>query len=162
MTRHSRPEKGRPSGEGSHRQSTSSSTSPDVVRLAAGVLPDLEHLAGVAVDRLAAQCPLLRCHHVTEGRSAVACIAHPSAGLICVACAERHTDRHAHQLEHRCDRCARQVPALHSVLATRNLVAITSTTAGQKSLYGGPVLLVGRGVCPSCSAELDLPTEVAS
>ena len=136
---------------------------PDVVRLAAGTLPDLERLAQKAIRRLVAQSPeLLRCRHVAAPRAAGACCEHPAAGLMCRACCESHIDRHSHQVEHRCDRCGHQGDAMRSISGVQDLVVVTINTAGQKSLYIGPVTLGCLGLCGPCADDAGLPAEVAS
>ncbi len=162
MTRSSRPE-GRPGGVGTHRNRTAGPAGIDVVRLEPGRLPDLERLADASIARLVAQSPkLLRCHHVKAIGGAVACASHPVAGLLCIACAEQHARRHAHELEHECDRCGQQAPTMHSVMARNDVVVSTITTARKPAIYAGPVVLVCLGVCEACAVELDLPVVVAS
>ncbi len=135
----------------------------DVVRLEPGLLPDIERLADASIDRLVAQSPrLLRCHHVKAIGGAVACASHPVAGLLCPPCAEQHARRHAHELEHECDRCGQQAPTMHSVMASNVVVVSTITTTGRPAIFAGPVVLVCLGVCTSCAVELGLPTVVAS
>ncbi|HEX2574714.1 MAG TPA: hypothetical protein VHK88_00100 [Aquihabitans sp.] len=164
MTRHDRPQKGRPAGVGTHRQDTSEA--PDetpIIRLDKGILPDIERIARSVERRLTAQSPaLLRCRHVFGGSAALACAAHPVAGLMCPACAERHSLRHAHKLEHTCDRCHQQGTLMFQLMADAVIGATTITTAGKPARYVGAVVVVCLGVCEACAAEVGLPEEAAS
>jgi len=162
VTANDRPQGPADQGVGTHRDRTAGPVQGDVVRLDPGHLPDLERMANASIERLVAQSPVVRCHHVEGINGAIVCAPHPAAGMMCPDCAEQHAQRHAHTLEHECDRCGQQGPTMHPILASNVVVVSTITTTGKPAIYAGPVVLVCLGVCTSCAAEVDLPTVVAS
>jgi hypothetical protein len=141
-------------------------TDPDLRHVSASALPAIDQLCDTAAGRLAATGPAIVCAHIAEraatGEAAVVCAQHPGAGLLCPACAEAHTGRHADEDEHRCDACGTVVAVLWPLIGQRTIAVPTLTTASAPGLYLGPVLIVSVGICRPCGVAAGLDLEVVA
>ncbi|CAN5829468.1 hypothetical protein BH23ACT2_BH23ACT2_07310 [soil metagenome] len=136
-----------------------STVPPDAqsIRLPEGTLPALERRAAKVKARLEAQSPGLHiCSHIPDGAPALACAAHPAAGVMCPDCAIEHTGRHPHHVEHDCDICRAQGDDMRSIFATINATAVTASTDGRRHLLIGPVTVICLGVCLPCGVAAGL------
>ncbi len=121
------------------------------IRLPDGTLPAIERRTARVKARLQAQSPSLHiCSHIPDGAPALACAAHPAAGIMCPECATSHTGRHPHHVEHECDACHGQGDGMRSIFATINVTAITASTDGRRHILIGPVMVICLGVCVPC------------
>lgn len=95
--------------------------------------------------------PHLACRHVVDGAVGLVCVQHPGAGLSCLACAERHIERHDPVAEMRCDECGIEVEAIHGLaIECKPRPVAVFDTRGRSVRRRLPIYVLGLGICPPC------------